>query len=171
MISISVMDLLIAILALAGLVVLVFFALFLQNALKLVKSANELIEKKRTEIDTVIDEIPVLINNANEISMKTSMLVDDLNEIVIKSKDDVTGIVASVNRTMDDVNRVSTIATNLATQVEYTADNAVHSVNALTDNLLDASRFISTNKDNIIDYIYIFRDFIEEMKRIFFGRR
>lgn len=171
MITISLMDVMLFILALAGLVVLVFFALVLKNLLAIINSAKEIMEDKRKEIDGVIDELPVLMNNVNDISARASMLVDDINEVVIKSKDDVTGIVASVNRTMDDVNEVSQTATRLAQQVEYTADNAVHSVNSLTDNLVDASRFFSYNKENILDYIFIFKDYFDELRRIFFGRR
>ena len=55
--------------------------------------------------------------------------------------------------------------------VEFTADNVGHSVNSLTDNLLDVSNFLSYNKDNVIDYIYIFRDFFDEIRRIIAGRR
>lgn len=171
MITITITEFLVVILALAGLVVLVLLGLFLQNALKFAKSANELLEGKKNEIDTLIDEIPILIDNVNEFSMKASMLIDDLNEVVVDSKDDVAGIISSVNKTMDDVNKVSTMATNLVAQAEYTADNAMHTVSTFTDNLVDASRFISSNKDNIIDYMYIFRDFVEEIRRIFFGKR
>lgn len=171
MITISLMDVMIFILALAGLVVLIFFALVLKNVLAILKQARGLMDDKKKEIDGVIDELPILMNNINDISARASMLVDDVNEIVIKSKDDVTGIVASVNRSMDDVNRVTNTATRLAEQVEYTADNVGHSVNSFTDNMLDASRFFSNNKENIIDYIFIFKDYFDELRRIFFGRR
>lgn len=171
MITISLMDVMLFILALAGLVVLIFFILVLKNILAITKQAKGLMDDKKKEIDSVIDELPILMNNINDISARASMLVDDVNEIVIRSKDDVTGIVASVNRSMDDVNKVTGTVNRLAEQVEYTADNVGHSVNSFTDNMLDASRFFSNNKENIIDYIFIFKDYFDELRRIFFGRR
>lgn len=171
MITINLMEVLIVILGIAGFVVLVSFAALLISLLKVVKEARGLIEDKKTQIDQVINEMPNLVNNVNTISLKASMLVDDVNEIVIRSKDDFTGFVHSINTTMDDVNRVSAMATNLAAKVEYAADNVEHQVHSLADNLLDVTSFLSYNKDNLVDYVYIFRDFFDEMRRILFGRR
>lgn len=171
MITIELMEVLLIILALAGLVVLVFFALVLKNILSITKEVKEIMDVKKAEIDSVIDEIPVLMNNVNDISNRASILIDDVNEIVIRSKPEIESIMSAVNTSMEDVNRVSAMATNLAARAEFTADNVGHSVNSLTDNLLDVSNFLSYNKDNVIDYIYIFRDFFDEIRRIIAGRR
>lgn len=166
MITISVSEVLFIILALAGIVVLVFFALLLKSLLGLVKKVNEVVDEKQAQINAIVDELPILVNNVNDISNRASILVDDVNEIVIRSKPEIEGIVHAVNTTMEDVNRVSAMATNLAARAEYTADNVGHSVTSFTDNILDVTSFVSHNKDNVIDYIYIFRDFFDEIRRI-----
>lgn len=166
MITISLSEVLFIILALAGIVVLVFFALLLKSLLGLVKKANEVVDEKQAQINAIVDELPILVNNVNDISNRASILVDDVNEIVIRSKPEIEGIVHAVNTTMEDVNRVSAMATNLAARAEYTADNVGHSVTSFTDNILDVTSFVSHNKDNVIDYIYIFRDFFDEIRRI-----
>lgn len=166
MITISLSEVLFIILAIAGLVVLVFFALLLKSLLRLVKKVNEVVDEKQAQIDHVINELPVLMNNVNDISNRASILVDDVNEIVIRSKPEVDKIVRAVSTTMEDVNRVSAMATNLAARAEYTADNVGNSVTSFTDNLLDLTSFVSYNKDNLIDYVYIFKDFFDEVRRI-----
>ncbi len=166
MITISLSEVLFIILAIAGLVVLVFFAILLKSLLRLVKKVNEVVDEKQAQIDHVINELPVLMNNVNDISNRASILVDDVNEIVIRSKPEVDKIVRAVSTTMEDVNRVSAMATNLAARAEYTADNVGNSVTSFTDNLLDLTSFVSYNKDNLIDYVYIFKDFFDEVRRI-----
>ena len=166
MITISLSEVLFIILAIAGLVVLVFFAILLKSLLRLVKKVNEVVDEKQAQIDHVINELPVLMNNVNDIWNRASILVDDVNEIVIRSKPEVDKIVRAVSTTMEDVNRVSAMATNLAARAEYTADNVGNSVTSFTDNLLDLTSFVSYNKDNLIDYVYIFKDFFDEVRRI-----
>ncbi|MDO5027988.1 MAG: DUF948 domain-containing protein [Bacillota bacterium] len=171
MITININQVFLVILGIAGLVVLVSFAALLISLRKLVKEVNSLVDSKKTQINYVVDGMPKLIDDVRDLSDKTSNILVEVNDIVARSKNDINGIVHSVNTSMDDVNKITAKANALVSKVEHTAENVQYSVNSMTDNLIDVSSFFHSRKDNFFDYIYIFRDFFEEIRRILFARR
>lgn len=185
MITININQVFLVILGIAGLVVLVSFAALLISLRKLVKDVSSLVDDKKTQINYVVDGMPKLMDDVRDISDKASNILADVNDIVVDSKadingivhsinnsmDDVTGIVRSVNRSMDDVNRITNTASNLVGRAEDTAENVQYSVHSLADNLVDMTTFVGRGKDNFFDYVYIFKDFFDEIRRILFGRR
>lgn len=186
---INLSDLLHTILVLLGIGVLVFLVIILKNVLGILKNAKALAEAKDREIRETIDKIPVLVENTNqilekmpeildtvpqlldsvsEVTDKASIMIDDLNGIVLESSRDIEGIIESVNVTMNDVNRITSTAGNLAVKAESTVNDIGRSIDDITYNIRDISGLFQSNKSNLLDYIYILKDFLAEVRRILF---
>lgn len=168
----TVNNVLLFIAAIASILVLIFFVLVLLSIKKLVDKMNGLVDENKKQLDNIMEQAPVLMNNVNMISTKTSMLVDDLNEVVIKNKDDVTGIIRSANKSMDDIQRITETATDIAYRAESAAKDVEETVYSITGNVNDVHGIVRDSQSHALDYANIFLDFFQEMGRIVFkGRR
>lgn len=165
-ITISINEIMIFLLMLAGIGALVYLLLLFKKATEVLTIAKDLINNRKKEIDRTIAQLPEIMDNVNTITAKSTILVDNIDEMVVNSKDNIEGIIASANSSLSDINRITETANSVVYRVGNTAETAVDSVDSFANNIADISRMFGSNKDNLIDYIYIIKDFIEELRRI-----
>lgn len=165
-ITISINEIMIFLLALAGIGALVYLLLLFKKATEVLSIAKDLINNRKTELDKTIASLPEIMENVNTITAKSTLLVDNIDDMVTNSKDNIEGIISSANSSLSDINRITETANSVVYRVGSTAETAVDSVDSIASNIADVSRLFGNNKDNLIDYIYILKDFIEELRRI-----
>lgn len=130
--SITVGDLFLILLSLAGIAALAYLAILFVNLTKTVKAINTLVKNNETELDTVIKNLPGITKNIGEITEQT-------NAMIAKVEPDISSITNKVSGIVEKAESATGSVTNtvdyLSTSVVDTADNIKYGINSVTDYL------------------------------------
>ncbi|MDO5037817.1 MAG: hypothetical protein Q4E37_05905 [Tissierellia bacterium] len=154
--TITLKDLLLILLYIAGIGALVYLALTLKNVFQLIKSINGKLKEHEVVIDDTLRKIPSLTDDATIIASNASKLTTDATELVEVVKPEVEKVaitVGNASATVDDVVRT----------VDETSNKLSQTVNTVSDSLNYTAKTISLNTDNIFDYFYILREVLLAM--------
>lgn len=134
------------ILSILGILALVFLVLVLVKLNKLLGSAQDILDKNSNNIDQVIDKLPSIASQAND-------LVNNINGIV--TDPNLKMAIAKVNDTMTNVNSISD---DIRDTVNYVGVTAVDSVDT-----------IGSGVASITDYSSLVMDVIDIVKNVIAG--
>lgn len=157
--TITLSDLLVILLSVAGIFALVYLGLVLKNATDILKMVKGKLEEHDEIIDDTFRKIPTITDNATVITANASRITTDTTELIETVKPEVEKIAASVGQvsgTVDDVAR----------SIDETSNRVSDTVNVVSDSISTTAQTISFNADNIFDYLYMMREVIEAIRDV-----
>lgn len=161
--AITLHDLLRIILYLAGAGALIYLALVLKRVLKIVDHFNDILNDNHKIIDQTIKKVPILTDNAMDITQNVNILTKDTSEIITAAKPELEKVInaaGNVAQTVDDISRT----------VDITTIKVKDTVSNVSDTITDTAKTISVNANNVIDYFYIAKEVINTIKDVFLSR-
>lgn len=144
-ISFTFSDFLMALLAIAGVVALVFLAKLLISISKITDSVGKVLEDNKSSLDEAIRDLPKITTNITDVLDNTNRLVADVKPSVVSMLTDVNNVTS----------KISNVTTNVSDTVEVVGLAAADT----------ASRFTST-VTNATDYLALIKGILS-----YFGKR
>lgn len=135
------------ILLLVGIIAIIFLALFLKNAIGLVKSIQKIVDKNEDNLDNVINKLPALVDQAN-------ILVDNVNGLV--SDPNLKMAISNANLA---ISNVSDITVDVKDTVNYFGESVVDTTDTFGEGIA-----------SINDYASLIMDVADIVRNVIAGR-
>lgn len=132
-----------AILTILGILALIFLIVVLKNVASLLKTISNVVDKNRDSIDTTIEKLPVIVDNADR-------LVGNINTIV--ADPNIKMAVAKANDTLTNVSRIS--------------EDVKDTVNYFGETAIDTADTLDGGVSSITDYVYMIKDVVDILRNV-----
>ncbi|MDO4594857.1 MAG: hypothetical protein Q4B52_05705 [Tissierellia bacterium] len=132
-----------AILTILGILALIFLIVVLKNVASLLKTISNVVDKNRDSIDTTIEKLPVIVDNADR-------LVGNINTIV--ADPNIKMAVAKANDTLTNVSRIS--------------EDVKDTVNYFGETAIDTADTLDGGVSSITDYVYMVKDVVDILRNV-----
>lgn len=140
-ISFTLYDIIMAILAIAGIVALVFLAKLLVSVSKITDSIGKTLNDNKPSIDEAIKDLPRITTNLTG-------LLDNTNSLVADVKPSVVSLLTDVNNV---TNKISNVTTNVSDTVEVVGLAAADTASRFTSTVSNATDYLALAK-GILSY-------------------
>lgn len=157
MITVDVMDLLLALLGVAGLILIIYLVMTLSKLQQTLKEANRLISEVRGPVNDTIRKLPMLMDQISEIGDNVEKLTDSINEDVPAMLKDVRQVTTSARDSVDAVG-------GAVTEVGSSVKNMFTTVNAHSGSIGTATAIAG-------EVFRLFQMFRRPRKKTLFGKR
>lgn len=153
--SFTVEGVLLALLAIAGIVCLVLLAKVLLSVSKTLKTMNTIVNDNQAHIDQTIQSLPGLMTKVDTSIDEANTALKEVNHLLITSEP---ALLKTIDGVGDTVTNVSKLSTNVNDTVEYLAMSAVDTADSVSSKVSSAGSTFSYVKE-VVDII---RNFIQK---------
>lgn len=148
-------GLLLALLAIAGIVCLIFLAKVLMQLSQTTKELNALVKGNAKELDKTIKALPGLMTKVDTSLVEANVALKEVNHLLVESSPALLSTIDSVSVSAQNASKLTA---NVNDTVEYFAVSAIDTADSLTSKVSSAGATFSYVKE-VVDII---RNFIQK---------
>ena len=149
----------------AGIGALTYLALLFKNLFNITSEMKKTYIDNRESIDGSIEQLPEILKNVDKITENTADITGECNVLIKDIRSDVENIIGSTNLIMEDVSDITSTTNKAVSSVGEATEKVANSVSDLTNNVVDTTNSFVDSAGSILDYFFIAKDIIDEIRR------
>lgn len=149
--NLTIQDLFTLILFLLGIGALIYLILVLKNIHRLLSQANILAESNMKELDSTLKQLPEISQNINAITKEAKTTLNNLSP--------------EINELIHNINSISGQIESVTDTIDSTTHKVIDTFDIVTDSLSETALAFKYNIKNVNDYIQIFKEILEIIKK------